>query len=191
MRLRSRIASPGRLLPMAGRVVIVSACVAALVACTSAVPDAASPPPDAPAGQVAPSGNTTPTDPTTLAPDAYAAELFADTNAVRDEQGLEPFVHNDCAQRQALLRAEALVGKPELAHADGAAVYKACPGWNEFAENLSRSNAAPQRVVGAWMDSPGHASNILDPNLAQLGIGCVPNPSTGELICSQVFLGNE
>lgn len=38
-------------------------------------------------------------------------------------------------------------------------------------ENLAFGYLTPQSVVQAWMNSPGHRANILNPNFTQLGIG--------------------
>jgi uncharacterized protein YkwD len=51
------------------------------------------------------------------------------------------------------------------------------------------STADPSAVVNAWMDSPGHRNNIVDPAQRSMGIGCVP--SGDKLLCSQLFLAEE
>ncbi len=40
-----------------------------------------------------------------------------------------------------------------------------------LAENLAFGYLTPQAVVQAWMNSPGHRANILNPNLTQVGVG--------------------
>jgi len=84
-------------------------------------------------------------------------------------------------------RAEALVGEEELEHAPLAPVIESCAPLTTAAENLVNSTAAPAEVVEAWLGSPGHRANIVDPALTELGIGCVPDGA--KLLCSQVFLG--
>jgi len=42
-------------------------------------------------------------------------------------------------------------------------------------------------VIDAWMHSPGHRSNLLDPTLTEIGVGCVRDGRS--MLCSQVFLG--
>ena len=56
------------------------------------------------------------------------------------------------------------------------------------AENLSRAAADPDAVVTAWMGSPGHRANLLDPQLNAMGVGCVPDAEA--MLCSQIFLGS-
>ena len=55
------------------------------------------------------------------------------------------------------------------------------------AENLSKAAASPAAVINAWMHSAGHRSNLLDPTLTQMGVGCVLDGTS--MLCSQVFLG--
>lgn len=128
---------------------------------------------------------TTRTD--ALEPATYASELYEHTNDVRVENDIEPLVVSSCAQEQALERAAALVGEPELIHAPLAPVIDACAPRTTAAENLVNSAASPVEVVDAWLRSPGHRANIVDPTLTEVGIGCVPDGD--QLLCAQVFLG--
>lgn len=128
--------------------------------------------------------------------DEYAAEIFAESNAARAERGLPALMFNQCAQEQALARAQGLAGNQPLAHAPLGPVITTCnPPGLRAAENLLRGPGTPAEGVAAWLASPGHAANLLDPNLRELGIGCirddVPNNIGGlrpEIICSQIFL---
>lgn len=114
--------------------------------------------------------------------------LVAATGAVRHEHGVAAPGRSNCAADAALARAEALVGEPELTHAPLDDVIADC-GVTVAAENLSRAPAGTpaEEVVAAWMDSPGHRANLLDPELTQVGVGCVEDGDA--LLCSQVFLG--
>ena len=62
-----------------------------------------------------------------------------------------------------------------------------CKTATTAAENLSRAAASTTAVVDAWMKTPGHQSNLLDPALTELGVACVLDG--GQMLCSQVFLG--
>jgi uncharacterized protein YkwD len=48
--------------------------------------------------------------------------------------------------------------------------------WSNVGENIASGFATPREVVTAWMASPDHCSNILDPNYANVGTGVNPNP---------------
>ena len=120
-------------------------------------------------------------------PATYAGELFTRTNAVRADAGLPAVTASSCAQAAAAQRAAALVGAAELTHASLTGVISDCAPSSTAAENLSRAAAEPADVVAAWMASPGHRSNLLDPDPTELGVGCVLDG--GEMLCSQVYLG--
>lgn len=118
-------------------------------------------------------------------PEAYARELAADSDAARTAAGVPATTWSDCAADQARARAAALVGR-DLEHAPLDGVAAACAPGELVAENLSRAAADPQDVVDAWLGSPGHRGNLLDPGLGRMGVGCVTDD--GQLLCSQVFL---
>jgi uncharacterized protein YkwD len=44
-------------------------------------------------------------------------------------------------------------------------------GWNALGENIARGQATPQQVVNAWMNSDGHAQNILNEDYTEIGVG--------------------
>lgn len=121
-------------------------------------------------------------------PSTYAGDVVAATNSARADEGLAPLVASACAQDQALARAEGLTGDRPLEHAPLEPVMAACPPASQAAENLSRAAAGPQDVVDAWLDSPGHRANLLDPDLDQVGVACLLDGD--RMLCSQVFLGS-
>jgi len=120
-------------------------------------------------------------------PETYAAELVAQTNAARADEGLAALGVSPCATDEAVDRATALGGDMALEHASMTPVLEACPPATVAAENLSRAAATPHDVVDAWLGSAGHRANLLDPTLEQVGIGCLLDGD--EMLCSQVFLG--
>ncbi len=120
-------------------------------------------------------------------PVAYAETLVVETNAARTAAGFAPLVESECARTAAAAREQALTGDRPLVHASLVPVMDACDPSGPVAENLSRAAADPKAVVDAWLASPGHRDNLLDPTLARVGIACVPD--AGRMLCSQVFLG--
>ncbi|MFC7404625.1 CAP domain-containing protein [Georgenia alba] len=123
---------------------------------------------------------------TTVDLDAYADELFAETNAFRETEDRPPLERSDCAIRHARDRAEALTGGDALEHAPMNDVLDACDAsWS--GENLVRSAAEPAEVVTAWSNSSGHRMNLLTTEAESLGVACVRDGE--ELLCSQVYLG--
>lgn len=118
---------------------------------------------------------------------AYAAGLVDATNAARRADGLDALDPSTCARDGAALRAADLVGQEALEHAPLGPVLDACAGPTVAAENLSRAAAQPPAVVDAWLGSPGHRANVLDPTLDELGVACVVDGD--QVLCSAVFLG--
>ena len=43
--------------------------------------------------------------------------------------------------------------------------------WSRWGENVAAGYATPEDVMEGWMKSPGHRSNILNPNFTEIGIG--------------------
>lgn len=123
-----------------------------------------------------------------LPPGEYAEALRRATNDARTQEGVEPLSPSSCARRWAARRAEALVGEP-LSHAPMAELTADCAPGGRAAENLVDSAAGPAEVVRAWMGSAGHRNNIVDPKLREVGVSCVEHD--GEMLCAQVFLGDE
>jgi uncharacterized protein YkwD len=120
-------------------------------------------------------------------PAEYAAQIVRKTNGVRDAKGLPKLGGSECATDAAVHRASDLIGGVELTHAPLAGVIAECKPATTAAENLSRTAASATSVVDAWMGSPGHRSNLIDPALTEIGVGCVLDGEA--MLCSQVFLG--
>ncbi|WP_027626789.1 SafA/ExsA family spore coat assembly protein [Clostridium lundense] len=54
-------------------------------------------------------------------------------------------------------------------------------------ENIAMGQRTPQEVVTAWMNSPGHRSNILSPNFSQIGVGLAKDKN-GICYWTQMFI---
>lgn len=55
-------------------------------------------------------------------------------------------------------------------------------------ENIAAGQTTPEEVVNAWMNSPGHRSNILNPEFTHTGVGCYI-ASDGWVYWTQLFGG--
>jgi uncharacterized protein YkwD len=42
----------------------------------------------------------------------------------------------------------------------------------QVAENIARGPVSVEEAMSAWMQSPGHRSNLLHPGFREIGIGC-------------------
>jgi uncharacterized protein YkwD len=120
-------------------------------------------------------------------PESHADALVALTNEARTAEGLDALEDSECAENAARERAASLVGEEELDHAPLTPVIRACAPLTTAAENLVRSSRSAEEVVDAWLGSPGHRANVVDPALTEIGVACVEDRD--ELLCSQVFLG--
>jgi uncharacterized YkwD family protein/spore coat assembly protein SafA len=54
-------------------------------------------------------------------------------------------------------------------------------------ENIASGQTTPSQVVTAWMNSPGHRSNILSPSYTQIGVGLAKN-KYGKTYWTQMFI---
>lgn len=54
-------------------------------------------------------------------------------------------------------------------------------------ENIAYGQRTPQEVMDAWMNSPGHRSNILSPSYNQVGVG-VAKAANGTFYWTQMFI---
>lgn len=64
--------------------------------------------------------------------------------------------------------------------------YAGYDAWTTYGENVAYGYATAAAVMNAWMTSPGHRANILNPNFTQIGIGVAADGS-GTLYWTQVF----
>jgi uncharacterized protein YkwD len=51
-------------------------------------------------------------------------------------------------------------------------ILRVCPA-SRVAENQARGNVTPDRIMAAWMASPGHRANILDGRLTRIGVTAI------------------
>jgi len=48
--------------------------------------------------------------------------------------------------------------------------------WRAVGENIASGNRTPQEAVAAWLDSPGHCANIMNPVFTEMGAAYAINP---------------
>jgi uncharacterized protein YkwD len=53
--------------------------------------------------------------------------------------------------------------------------------WWTYAENIAAGYTTPEDVVDAWMASPGHCVNMMNPVLTELGVGYAYDPDDGNV----------
>ena len=117
-----------------------------------------------------------------------ALRVLAEANEVRMRAGARPLVMDPALRRAARRYSRELAQRGEIEH------VSPTPGRRTFrqriaaeggearvaGENLARLTASvealPRRAVQAWMKSPGHRRNLLDPIFTRTGIGVMLGP---------------
>ena len=122
---------------------------------------------------------------------AVAATTLCLLNGERADRGLPALAANPQLGAAAAAYAQDLVAGSYFSHTgrDGSTLLDRIRGtgyvpadrpWR-LGENLAWGTgvlAAPGAIIRAWMNSPGHRENILDPGFREIGIGIVPgNPA--------------
>ena len=106
---------------------------------------------------------------------------FAALNAEREAAGLPALSRTPAVQDVATTRAATLAASGVLSHTapagqDVVSLLQAHGIWcTRFGENVGQSDVAVAELVPtlhtAWMHSPAHRANILDPTFHQVGLG--------------------
>lgn len=107
------------------------------------------------------------------------------TNTVRLDHDLKKLRKRSCVDRFAHRQARRMAAKDQMFHQDLSRVLKKCR-LSLVGENVAFGFTKAGAVLKAWMDSPGHAANILEPRYRQLGVGARKS-DTGVWYVAQVF----
>jgi hypothetical protein len=97
-----------------------------------------------------------------------AQDLTAMTNADRVSRGLRALSTAGDLQSFAQQRADEMARSKRLAHTVGLGTK--ISGWRRLGENVGRGPTL-QEIQTAFMASPSHRENILDPDFTQIGVG--------------------
>ena len=99
---------------------------------------------------------------------AASQDLTAMTNADRVSRGLRALSTAGDLQSFAQQRADEMARTKRLAHTTG--LGSKISGWKRLGENVGRGPTL-QEIQTAFMASPSHRENILDPEFTQIGVG--------------------
>ncbi|MEP0916314.1 CAP domain-containing protein [Leptolyngbya sp. DQ-M1] len=108
---------------------------------------------------------------------AFEQQVFDLTNQQRMQQGLPPLTLNLTLNDVAEKHSQDMATRNYFSHQglDGSQPWDRMRtggySYSRAAENIAFGQPTPQDVVTAWMNSPGHRQNILNPNLKELGVG--------------------
>ena len=118
--------------------------------------------------------------------DAARAVILSETNAARAAAGLAPLAEHGDLNAIAQGCSDVQAANGVMAHC--ADYYTRFPvGWTNAAENVAFGQSVDD-VVDAWLASPGHRANILNPALTHIGIGFAVG-SDGRTYFTQDFAG--
>lgn len=102
---------------------------------------------------------------------SYAFKVLDLVNKERKKAGVEPVTMDKDLLEAAMLRSyETAI---YFSHTRPNGTDCSTVSSKTFGENIAAGLADPSSVMGAWMGSSGHKTNILDPNWTSVGIGCV------------------
>jgi uncharacterized protein YkwD len=59
--------------------------------------------------------------------------------------------------------------------------------WTALSENIAAGQPSPEAVVTAWMNSPAHRANILNPAYAEMGVGAVASSGSYRMYWVEEF----
>lgn len=107
----------------------------------------------------------------------YVDEVIRLVNIERANAGLDPLVKSDILCQIAAARASEITISLSHTRPNGTQCFTILKeygiSYRFCAENIAAGQPTPAEVVDAWMNSPGHRANILDPNMQEIGVGFV------------------
>jgi len=113
------------------------------------------------------------------------SEVIRLTNAQRVANGLPALSENSTLDSAALAKGNDMLAKGYWAHfaPDGTSPWSFFTSlgykYRYAGENLARDFSDPTSVVSAWMNSPSHRENILNPNYGEIGVGVIEGILSG------------
>lgn len=122
---------------------------------------------------------------------SYEQEVIRLVNEHRKKNGLSPLTYDWQLARVARYKSQDMKDNRYFSHTSP--VYGS-PfqmmksfgiSYRSAGENIARGQKTPAAVVDAWMNSPGHRKNILNPSYTHIGVGYVADGS----YWTQMFVG--
>ena len=104
----------------------------------------------------------------------YAAEVLTLVNQERAAEGLSALSADGKLTQAAGIRVKEITVSFSHTRPDGSSCFTALSevgaSYSRAGENLAIGQKTPEEVVKAWMASPGHRANIMNPNFRRIGI---------------------
>lgn len=124
---------------------------------------------------------------------AQENEVIRLVNAERSKRGLQMLKTNWQASRVARYKSQDMVNKNYFSHTSPTygSPFNMMEAFglkfSSAGENIAMGQKTPSAVMNAWMNSPGHRSNILSPSFTEIGVGLARNKN-GVPYWTQMFL---
>lgn len=115
----------------------------------------------------------------------YEDQARSVTNGKRVNHDLEKLDRGSCVQQAAVRQARRMANRDEMFHQDLGRVLRRC-NLTRVGENVAAGYSTGRDAVAAWMKSPGHRANILEPSYRLLGLA-VRRADDGTPYAAQVF----
>lgn len=112
-------------------------------------------------------------------PAISVAGIISKTNDARAEAGLAPLATSTLLISSSQMKANDMMARQYFSHTapNGARFWTLIDAvgytYAHAGENLALGYSTSDAVVTAWLNSPSHRANILDPKFAEIGIGLV------------------
>ena len=113
------------------------------------------------------------------------AQVIDQTNAQRERAGLSPLTFNQELTQAALAKGQNMMTNQYWAHVapDGTEpwyfIHEAGYEYRVAGENLARDFSETSTMVSAWMASPTHKANIMNPRYTEIGIAVIDGTLEG------------
>jgi uncharacterized YkwD family protein/spore coat assembly protein SafA len=123
----------------------------------------------------------------------YENQVITLVNKERTSRGLQSLKQNYQLCKIARYKSQDMVNKNYFSHTSPTygSPFKMMEyfgiRFSAAGENIAMGQPTPQSVMTAWMNSPGHRSNILSPAYTQIGVGAAKD-SRGVIYWTQQFI---
>ncbi|MBP7859886.1 hypothetical protein KA001_02950 [Patescibacteria group bacterium] len=121
-----------------------------------------------------------------FATNVYVSSLLEETNKTRIDNNLKPVTYSPILEKAAEAKAKNMFLLNYWAHVSPSGktpwqfIKEAGYKYTFAGENLAKDFDTSASVVSAWMDSPTHRENLLNPNYTEIGFAAVNGKLQGE-----------
>ena len=116
---------------------------------------------------------------TSEVPANFAQEVLELVNQERAKEHLQPLKLSSSLSHYAQIRAKEITKKFSHTRPSGYSCFTVIPKpYKIVGENIAAGQRSAKEVVEAWMNSPSHRENIMNPKFRELGMGYLYLPDS-------------